>query len=128
MNSGKFFPLVVVALSIYHTAAASNAAPAAANAPIYYGRPNNGGYPYPATTPEAVKPGENKTEAPTPPSEPIYYGRPNNGGYPYPTSATHDPEGSYSRENATATPAPANVPIYNGRPNNGGYPYTNTQP
>ncbi|KAG3158773.1 hypothetical protein PC128_g21422 [Phytophthora cactorum] len=126
MNFGKLFPLVAMALSVY-SAAAYNAAPAPASVPIYYGRPNNGGYPYPTPTP-ATKPYENKTETPTPPSGPIYYGRPNNGGYPYPTPAPHDLEGSYSNENGTVTPAPANVPIYYGRPNNGGYPYTAAPP
>ncbi|KAJ8575832.1 hypothetical protein ON010_g3380 [Phytophthora cinnamomi] len=46
-----------------------------ANGSIYYDRPNNGGYPYPTSTPQAT--------TPTPAGRPIYYGRPNNGGYPY---------------------------------------------
>ncbi|KAF1781846.1 hypothetical protein GQ600_19438 [Phytophthora cactorum] len=64
MNFGKLFPLVAMALSVY-SAAASNDAPAPVSVPIYYGRPNNGGYPYPTPTP-ATKPYENKTETPTP--------------------------------------------------------------
>ncbi|KAE8985377.1 hypothetical protein PR003_g20222 [Phytophthora rubi] len=59
-------------------AVASDADPA--NAPIYYGRPNNGGYPYPTPAPQATPPNENNTATPTPASGPIYYGRPNNGG------------------------------------------------
>ncbi|POM68528.1 Hypothetical protein PHPALM_15304 [Phytophthora palmivora] len=121
MNPGKFFAsLTTVALALAY-ASATEANPVPANVPIYYGRPNNGGYPYPTVTPQATNL-KNKTEAPVPGNGPIYYGRPNNGGYPYVTPTPHNPEGSTS--GGSATPPP-NAPIYYGRPNNGGYPYPN---
>uniref|UniRef100_H3H7T0 Uncharacterized protein n=1 Tax=Phytophthora ramorum TaxID=164328 RepID=H3H7T0_PHYRM len=126
MNPIKLLtPLLVMELAVVFVAATPGATPTPVNGPIYYGRPNNGGYPYTTPPPVATKPSKNETETPTPVNGPIYYGRPNNGGYPY---TTPPPVATKPSKNETETPTPVNGPIYYGRPNNGGYPYTTPTP
>ncbi|ETI57335.1 hypothetical protein F443_00357, partial [Phytophthora nicotianae P1569] len=69
MNFGRLFVLAAAVLTNYSTAA-SNETASPTKFPIYNGRPNNGGYPYPAPTPQATTP---ETRGP------YYYGRPNGG-------------------------------------------------
>lgn len=75
MNLSKLVSGLAFASLAAMVAADDTPAPApAAGGPIYYGRPNNGGYPYTTAPPRS----ENATAAPGY----VYNGRPNNGGYP----------------------------------------------